>query len=459
MSLPAAAMPKRRWLASIAVIGALLVLISTSTTIGADTMWLVAMGDAIVRQGGVPIGVPFAAADSSRWVNVPVLGELVFAGVHRLGTLGLPTLQLLVDAALLALIGLGARRIGARDVPTAAVLLIAALGILPSLGVVRAQLLSLVPFALLVLLLRSEHEKPSLRIWLLVPLVALWGNLHGAVLAGVAVAGCYLALSRLRIQPLMAVTTGVVTIAALWMTPAHLRTADYYLGVLGNEAAHRGAELWSAPRLDRPLDVLMLVASLLLVLISVYVRRPLWEYLALAGLVIATFTAARHGVWLILFAAGPSGLALTRRTSPVARPVSSGSRPLGFTLAFAVGLAGAAAALLWSRVAAFEAEGLIVASVKKAAGDHVVLAPEPLVESLAASGVRVWLSNPIDAFSAQDQVAYLDFLSGQGSPESRALAESDVVVAATGSPAALLARRAGFLVVQRSHDFDLMRRP
>jgi hypothetical protein len=71
-----------------------------------------------------------------------------------------------------------------------------------------------------------------------------------------------------------------------------------------------------------------------------------------------------------------------------------------------------------------------------------VLAPEPLVESLAVAGVTVWLSDPVDAFDRVDQAAYLDFLEGAPSGE-RAIDASDLVVVQEGSPAQRLVRRAG----------------
>lgn len=458
---PAAATSERHWLASVVVISIVLVLLSKTVTIGADALWLVAMGDAIAREGGIPIGVPFAAADSSQWVNVPVVGELLFAGLHGLGPLGLPALQLVVNAAFLVLLGVGARRLGAGDRATAAALFVAAMGMLPALGVVRAQLLSLVPFALLLLLLRSEHARPSRRIWLLVPLVALWGNLHGAVLAGVAVAGCYLLFSRLSVEPLTAVPVGLATLGALWITPGHLRTADYYLGVLGNEAAQRGSELWAAPRLDAPFDVLMMVAALILLGLTLTARRAPWEYVALAGLVVATVTSARHGLWLVAFCAAPAAFMLSRvgaeRAGPELPAATSRTRLTPFVAAT---MAVTAGGMLWSRAPAFEENALVVAAVKEAAGrEQIVLAPEPLVEALAASGVRVWASNPIDAFSREDQGAYLDFLTGAGRSDSRALSTSEIVVAKIGSPAALLAARAGFVVTGQSGEYALMRRP
>ena len=51
---------------------------------------------------------------------------------------------------------------------------------------------------MVLLVLRSQQRRPSRGIWLVVPLTAIWGNLHGAVLVGVAVIGCYLLFSRLR---------------------------------------------------------------------------------------------------------------------------------------------------------------------------------------------------------------------------------------------------------------------
>jgi hypothetical protein len=95
-------------------------------------------------------------------------------------------------------------------------------------------------------------------------------------------------------------------------------------------------------------------------------------------------------------------------------------------------------ALLWSRLDALNPAGNpdLTASVKAVAQGRVVLADEPLVESLAAEGVRIWLSNPIDAFDQADQAAYLDFVSGAFTGNSQALLNaSEVVVVRTGGPA------------------------
>jgi hypothetical protein len=101
---------------------------------------------------------------------------------------------------------------------------------------------------------------------------------------------------------------------------------------------------------------------------------------------------------------------------------------------------------LGTRSTAFAADQRLASAVQNVVGDEVVLAPEPLAESLAAHGVRVWMSNPLDAFSREDQSAYLAFVSGDRANANRALEATEFVVAATGSAQAVLAAGSGFVV-------------
>jgi hypothetical protein len=417
--------------------------VAQNAIVGADAYWLVALGDHIARTGSVPEGVPFAAAPTTGWPNPIVLAQLLFASLHSLGgATGLVCAQVAAVAATLALVVLDARRLGARDPGCAVVVLLLAAGSLRTLGVVRVEMLSLVPFALLVLLLRSEYRRPSARAWLLVPLLAVWSNLHGAVLMGFAVAGSYLLLSRLRQRPVETVAIGVAGSLALWATPALLRTAGYYAGVFGNEAAHRGSDLWARPSLSGVFDVLLILSALVLVGAALRRRLPLWEYAALAGLALATMSASRHGLWLLLFAAAPAAAHLRRRPSsdPVTTagaepPAASGGRralvpAVGLVLVVVVGWV-----VVSGRGEATEpADPALVGRVATLAGHGVVLAPEPLAESLAVAGVTVWAGDPVDAFRRPDQAAYLDFLTG-GPRAGDAVGHADVVVAKAGSPA------------------------
>ncbi len=449
-------LPSHLWLPAVLV--PYLALLSATAVIGADTLWLVAMGDTIAGQRSIPHGIPFAAADSSGWVNVPVLGELVLAAVHLAGPIGLVVAQLVVVGVTLLLTALGARRLGASSGATALVVLIVGLGALPSFGIVRAQLLSLVPFVMVLLVLRRQQRRPSRGIWLVVPLTAIWGNLHGAVLVGIAVIGCYLLFSRLRTEPVVAVAVGLATLAAVWVTPGLLGTGTYYVSVLSNEAAARGTDLWAPPSPSSPFDVLLVLAAVVLVGAALRRRLPLWEYAAVAGLAVGTATASRHGIWLLLLVAPLAARGATRSpsTAAAAPSATAPSRRLAIaTVALACVLCGG---IIASRSDVLGRDEAVAATLAGETVGRTVLAVEPLAETLAAHGVRVWASNPIDAFSRADQAAFLDFLGGEGPPTSWALAEADVVVALPGSPSAALATSAGFATTRSVGGYQIMER-
>src|SRR5207244_3693363 len=189
----------------------------------------------------VPSGVPYAAAPSVDWVNVPVLGELVFHALQAVGgDRGLLLAQLVAVSLTLTLLALGMRALGAPDAASAAVLVLVFFAAFPSFIIVRAQLFSLVLFCVALLLLRAESREPTRRVWLLVPLIVLWANLHGAVLVGLAVVASYLVLERARREPVVAASVLAACCAALFLTPALAASGKYYLGVLRSEAAQRG---------------------------------------------------------------------------------------------------------------------------------------------------------------------------------------------------------------------------
>jgi hypothetical protein len=395
--------------------------------VGGDWDWLVAMGDHVRATRSVPDSVPFAEADTSGWHNVPVLAEVLASLVHDLGAPAAVYLHLVLSAVALTVLAVACRQRGASDAAAAWALAATVLGGLAAFGVVRAQTLSLVPFALLVALLARQSTHADRKIWLAVPLIALWGNLHGAALLGTCVLGAHLLFGRLRRRPLESIGVGVAALAALCVTPQGWRTPVYYATVFDNVAAQRGEGLWARPSIGEPLDVLMLIAGAGLAVGFLRVRRPLWEYVAVAGLVVATFSAARHGVWLVVLLAVLSARPAAgsrRRSLPVRTPVALA------VLASAVALPLAALRgddLLGARPAD-------VAAIAEVAGAGVVLAPAPLSEALSVAGVTLWAGNPLDAFSHEDQAAYLDFLSG-AEGLTVGVRDADLVVTQEGSPA------------------------
>ncbi|MGO9823026.1 MAG: hypothetical protein ACLPTJ_20545, partial [Solirubrobacteraceae bacterium] len=275
--------------------------------VGADARWLAALGHVITRSGAIPTGVPFAAAPTAHWHNAVVLAELIFGWLESaLGDRGLMLAQVVAVAAAVIVLMRDARAAGASAEGAGAAVLLAAMGALTSFTIARVQLFSLVLFPVLMALLRSDARAPSWRIWLALPLIALWSNLHGGVLIGVGVLVIYLAIVRLRRSPLTAIGVGAGALVALCMTPAGLSTISYYRGLLGNQAAARGSGLWAPLSLTAPLDLLLIAVVIVLVLQLRKSRPALWELVVSAVLAVATIQAGRSGVWLVMFLAVPA---------------------------------------------------------------------------------------------------------------------------------------------------------
>ncbi|MGH2890525.1 MAG: hypothetical protein ACRDNJ_12960, partial [Solirubrobacteraceae bacterium] len=307
VALPAAVALPTVTIAAIVAITALL------AQVGSDARWLAALGHVIVARHAIPSGIPFAAAPTGHWPNPLVLAELIFNALEgALGDRGLMLAQLVVVAGALAIVSRDARAGGARPRGIAAALVLAAIGSISSLAIVRMQLFSLLLFPALAALLRAQARAPSRRIWLAVPLLALWSNLHGAALLGLAVLFGHLLVQRARREPLRALAVGAAATAALCLTPALWRTPAYYAGVLTNVAAQRGVGMWGPLSLGSPFDLLLIVAALvaLAVIIARRLRPAAWEIAVLAGLTLLTLRAGRDGVWLMLFAAPIAARAL-----------------------------------------------------------------------------------------------------------------------------------------------------
>ncbi len=391
--------------------GAWVVGVSGLLVLGADLLWVVALGDAARREGGLPTGIPFATAPQLDWPNPALLAEVMLSLVDDLGWWALPAFHLVIVASALLVLVSDARRLGARDGRIALAVSLAVIGGSTALVVVRFPSLSLVPFVALVWLLRREADRPSRAIWLVPPLVVLWGNLHGAVLVGIAVLGVFVLAGRGHRFVRRAVV-GLLSLSALVLTSAGLRTPEYYVAALRNEAALRGTDLWAAPSLTNPLDVAMVSGGVLLLVLA---ARGLtrWEWLVVAGLVVGTADAARHGIWLLLFLV-PVAAAGARR--PAARDVDG--QALATTRVAAAGLVvvavlavGLVGVQLVRREDSVRAPGhALVPELRRIAGDRPVLAKEPEAETFARDGITVWAANPVDAFTRETQKGFLDFL-------------------------------------------------
>jgi hypothetical protein len=412
-------------------------LCASVAAVGADARWLAALGGVIARAGRIPSSIPYAAAPSHDWVNVPVLGELVFHALEVVGgERGLIGAQALAVAATLTLVLRDMRAARASDPACALVLIAIPLAAASSLFVVRAQMFSLPLFALLVVLLRAEARSPSRRVWLVVPLVALWSNLHGAVLAGLLVFTVYVLVERRG-----AIAVLVAAWAALFLTPALAQTGDYYWTVLHSEPAASGFGLWAPLSWHNPLDVLFVAIAVPLLVLAVRAQPRRWELFSLAILAASSVHVARNSVWLVLFVAAPAAAGMRLRDLRL-------SHRLLLVCGWAVPVILFAAAVSRPPLQSVAGASLRAQAVRLAAGAPILADAED-AEQLALDGRRVWIANPIDAFPRRDQRLYLDWLRGRPAGDALLRKHDVVLVRVDTAPQSRLAHDARFREVGR----------
>jgi hypothetical protein len=297
-----------------------------------------------------------------------------------------------------------------------AVALVVLAGSIPAVAVAGVQLFSVALFGVLLLLLELEY-----RIWLAVPLIALWGNLHGGVLAGLGLLACYAVFHRRRALPVLA-----ASILAVFANPALWSTPRYYDAVFHTAVAREGKGMWG-PLGASGFDVILIVAGILL--LAAVARRPdvrLWEAIALLGLAAGTAHAARTGTFFLFVAAYPAARGLRL---PAPRPaLVTGAAIVSTLVAFALVAKGPIDP--GSRRLATEA----------ARSGAPVLADPILGQQVALAGGRVWVDNPVDAFRRADQQLYLDWLDGKPSGAS-AVGHAQVVLVRPTSKAGRRAAR------------------
>jgi hypothetical protein len=379
---------------------------ASAARVGADARWLGAVGDAIIRLGRLPHSIGYAAAPSN-WHDAPALGQVLFHGlIWAFGDRGLVGAQFAAVACALTAITVDLRRNGVNDFAGAATIVCVVVGVPATVFVVRAELFSLALFPLLVLLLRREAGWRTQRIWLAVPLIAVWANLHGGVLLGFGALAVYLVLDRARYAPLESLGVLASSAAALLATPALLHSFTYYTDVLRGETAAEHYGMWAHLDPSQPLDLVFLLVAIPMLIAALRMGPRLWEIALLVAFAAMAVEAERNGVWLLLFAAPHAARALG------ARRASRGI--VGRHVTFACLVALAAVAITAFRHAPPEngaGAALLDRAVAAADGSPILAEPIPS-EQLALRGARIWIGNPLEAFPKVEQRRYLDWLRG-----------------------------------------------
>jgi hypothetical protein len=277
--------------------------------------WLGLATGRLIWQDGLPHHEVLTAwAHGKAWVDQQWLAQLTMYGLYKVGGLrlvGLVHVALTMSGIAGAI--LAARRLGVGErtllllVPPCAFLAIAAS------QEVRTQSYAYPLFVAVLYLLATDSRSPSRRVYLCLPLVALWANLHGSASLGaglVAVAGLAAAwerraeLTRNAAAWKKPLALGLGGPLCLLATPYGVSAVSYYHDTLFNGSFRKLVTEWQPITSDPVLAVPFFVLFALGVwsLGRHQGRTTLWERAALLVLGIGAITAVRNVAWFALAA-------------------------------------------------------------------------------------------------------------------------------------------------------------
>src|SRR5215207_7924365 len=153
----------------------------------ADT-WLALTAGREVWSSGVPHRETLTAlASGEQWVDQQWLAHLATYGLYRIGGFGLlGELSVVLAAAAFGAVTVAARMLGARARTLLLLMPVTAFPFFAQSWQPRTQMFAYPLFAAVFLLLLLDGRRPSSRVLLVLPLLALWANRHGSAVLGAA---------------------------------------------------------------------------------------------------------------------------------------------------------------------------------------------------------------------------------------------------------------------------------
>jgi hypothetical protein len=346
------------------------------TAIVPDT-WLSLLAGGTIAKNGLPHHETLTAIAAGRtWVDQQWLAHLGLYGLWAAG--GWPAALIagiVVYAGSFAVLAGSARGRGASGRSVAVLLVCCYLTGLRG-GGLRAQTPAYLTCALVLALLLADERRPSRRVYLALPLLVLWANLHGSVLLGAALVTAYGALSAVRGARRGSVRVGraAVLIVVPWLcilaSPYALDLPGYYRSVLANRTLAHAASEWARSTLQgQPFFYALLALAVALVAFGRRRLSPL-GLVALGGSAVLGVLAVRNIVWFALVAAAvlPAALdAVWPERPSVRRPRLNAALAIGgAALAVAVTSAVASRGAAWFERPYPRAAATAVASAARA---------------------------------------------------------------------------------------------
>jgi hypothetical protein len=306
---------------------AITMLVSLKSQLVADGWLALLAGREIVRHGLPGHDTLTVWSHGHRWVDQQWLGQL---GLYALSRLGGLRLALVVHAALstgaFAAAAALARRRGGSARAVVWVALVALILYYPSSSNMRTQSFVYPLFVSILWLLSADSRAQSRRVFVVLPLLVIWANVHGSAVFAAGLVSLYGLLGMFdRARLRRGATLALLPWACLLASPYAPELPHYYRTILFNPAFGQFVSEWQATTLT-----LVTAPSFLLAGVTLWIlgraggRYTRFERLALLVTLVLSFVAIRNLVWfglasLILLPHGLADVLKERETATTQR--------------------------------------------------------------------------------------------------------------------------------------------
>jgi len=262
--------------------------------------WLGLVGGRTVVDHGLPHHETWTIWGAGKqFVDQQWLAQAVLYVVHAVGGFGLLAgSHAVLTLAAIALALFYARRRGASQ---RSVLLLLPLGFFCLIGStwqVRTQTLAYLPFVACLWLLAEDARRPSSRVFWCLPLLAVWGNLHGSAALGAGLVALRGIDRARRGRRASGIALAVLAPAMLFVSPYGGSLAGYYHSTLFNSSFSSMLNEWQPPHwgvMAAPFFALAIGVAWLAGRSRIALGR--FERLALLATLVAGLSANRNIGW------------------------------------------------------------------------------------------------------------------------------------------------------------------